>query len=198
MQFFIDLQDGKGPRAIDATRVTLAQALELMAPLNTEIRLVRHGRSDVPKHDPRSRDLITNLSMGDRFRADEMTIVCTASELTEELLKDPMLKWNLFLFKLVEDVNWGDDNVATRIQRCFEKTRIEFVAQTLLVRKRISSYTIEQSWRTFRPIPQATNDSFSCHVMNYGPKCHNRVIETLNKLGIDPNLDLTDFPWEKL
>lgn len=81
MQFFIDLQDGHKPRAIDATRITLAQALELIMPSGTQIKLIRHGRSDVPKHDPRSRELITNLSMGDRFHADTVTIACEPSDL---------------------------------------------------------------------------------------------------------------------
>ncbi|KKW32670.1 MAG: hypothetical protein UY76_C0020G0003 [Candidatus Uhrbacteria bacterium GW2011_GWA2_52_8d] len=122
------------------------------------------------------------------------------TELTKQLVGD-LNRWPENLFMRVEEVNWGSDGIGTRLLNGFTRHgHIRFVAQALLVFFYRGYYVIPVSRRTRSFVPRSEQTDRDPNVAyrqirNYGAKSHERLHEMLATLGIDPNMDMTDFPW---
>ena len=140
---------------------------------------------------------------------DHRTQVMVFNTIEPAVKVEVQTDWNPNLFLRVEDVAWGQGqppHCATRLMRALSGAGITFVAETLLIYCWHSSYTIMRkelpeggsriiTWDKFRHYEEGV----TLHgIKGYGHKSHKLLLEALRDLGIDPNMDLTDFPWDQL
>jgi hypothetical protein len=95
-------------------------------------------------------------------------------------------KWHPALFLRADTIVWGSDTAATRLRTCLYNAGIEFFAHILLLDTRCGEY--------FYIDPNGHRK----RMKNYGKVCHQRTLEVARKLGVDPDTDMTNFPWDKL
>jgi len=149
------------------------------------------------------------------LRARRVCIVCERTALSEHALEKPRTYWNANLFRRIDDIDFTSKtnpsdstnrHLATRLLGLFEIFSITHVVDLLLIQKSLQTNSshilrdrptgerrIKEEWRrNRRPIEDAI------YLQGYGNKCHRRVLEVLDWLGIHPDTDLTDFEWEKV
>lgn len=123
-------------------------------------------------------------------------------ELTEleEVSVEVQPRWDPILNKSVTEINWGKDAIAARIRYSFKSTSIKCVAHVLAIKKRGGTYAVRKragpARDRFIVDHNSWHNSFHSKVMGYGKKSHLRVLGVLSRLHINPNMDLTSFPWE--
>jgi len=122
-------------------------------------------------------------------------------------LSDQRTLWNPVLFRRIDEIRWGDrPHVATRLERTMKEAGLQFVVETLLIFHWDGFYTLMRSTTASGTrIVQCTRErhyheeGISTHrIHEFGDTCYKQLHAVLDELDIDPDMDLTDFPWSTL
>jgi len=214
VKFYIDLCDTHGPRPINQ-----ALSAEDFLTLLEACRTVQIGNEDGTgscqlKLDPDNPDMLARhapspLGMALQMRRSPrviflyLTSIYPCNELVDKLLAEPKA-WNKNLFLPVGQLDFGEGRGATRAKNALLLHGASHVVNMLQIRRANGQYWLvsQEGLSVSHPMTSIEKSKryrrYGVMMKGYGHGSHERTMEMLENLGIDPDTDLSNFPLDQL